>query len=100
VERPARPQHDGERLAARVEKMLAAGRITADEAERVRAAPNTGDLDAVVDEIRRRHAAEWAAAAVANGRITDEEASEILAALERGDDVQSIRRLRNRGGHT
>ena len=54
----------------------------------------------MVDEIRRRHAVEWAAAAVAKGRMTDEEASEILAALERGDDVQSIRRLRNRGGHT
>jgi hypothetical protein len=84
-------------LAARVDKMLAAGRITAEEADRVRAASSAGDdVERVVGEIRRRHATEWVAAAVEQDRLSEHEATEVLASVERGDGPGDIRRLRQR----
>jgi hypothetical protein len=87
--------HSGEQLVARIEKMLAAGRITEDEAARVRAA-ETGTIDDVVREIQLRHAREWRAAAVAEGRVSERDAAEALDRLERGDDPDAIRALRRR----
>jgi hypothetical protein len=84
-------------LAARVDKMLAAGRITTEEAARVRAASEAGeDVERVVGGIRRRHATEWVAAAVEQGRLSEQEAAEVLGAVERGDDPRDNRRLRQR----
>jgi hypothetical protein len=88
--------HSGEQLVARIEKMLAAGRITEDEAARVRAAAETGMIDDVVREIQVRHAREWLAAAVAEGRVSERDAAEALDRLERGDDPDAIRALRRR----
>jgi hypothetical protein len=87
----------GHRLRARVDKMLAAGRVTAEDAARVRAAADGDDLGAVVAEIRRRHAAEWVARMVEAGRIEPSEANVMRHRLERGEDPHSL--LRSRGRH-
>jgi hypothetical protein len=81
-----------------VDKMLAAGRITADEAERIRAAATQGDVDQAVAEIRRRHALEWAATAVGDARLSDDEAADLVAAVERGESPKIIRRPLGSGG--
>jgi DNA-binding FrmR family transcriptional regulator len=86
--------HSGKRLAARIDKMLAAGRITEDEAAQVWAAAESGTIDDVVREIQVRHAREWLAAAVAEGRVSERDAAEALDRLERGDDPDAIRALR------
>lgn len=51
--------HDGDQLAVRVDKMLTAGRITAEEVNRVRLAADADALAAVLGNIPRRHIAEW-----------------------------------------
>jgi hypothetical protein len=85
----------GDRLRARVDKMLAAGRVTAEDAARVRAAADGDDLGAVVAEIRRRHAAEWLERMVKAGRIELREAEVMRRRLKRGEDPHSV--LRSRG---
>src|SRR5262249_11950534 len=50
--------HSRDRVLQRLEKMLEAGRVTEDEAARVREAAESPDLDEAVGEIRNRHAAD------------------------------------------
>jgi hypothetical protein len=83
-------------LAARIHKMLAAGRITEDEADRVREAAGSGDLHAVVADIRLRHAQRWVDAAVADGRMTQAEADRTLERLARGEHPRPPRSGRRR----
>jgi hypothetical protein len=89
----------GPQLAARVDKMLAAGRVTEDEAARVHTAAEAGaDVDAVVGEIRLRHARDWVDREVQRGRMTRADADDILERLGRGDDPGPLRGLRRRRG--
>ena len=91
------PYGDGPGFAARVEKMLASGRISEDEAARVRAAvASGGDVDGAVGQIRLRHAQEWVAAAIGDGRMTQAEADDVLARLAGGEDPRTVRRGRHR----
>ena len=83
-------------MTARVDKVLAAGRITEDEAERVRNAAECGNLEPVVGEIRRRHVRDWLVTAVADGRMTQAEADGIVGRLERGEDPRPLRGGRGR----
>jgi hypothetical protein len=72
-------------LEERLAKMLAAGRITADEAERVRAAAERGEVDDTVAEIRLGHVKDRLDAAVANGELTAEEADAVLERVAAGE---------------
>ncbi|HET7489435.1 MAG TPA: hypothetical protein VFJ85_16020 [Acidimicrobiales bacterium] len=78
--------------------MLAAGRITEDEGAAVRAAAGTGDLDAVLAGIRRRHALERVGEEVRRGRLSQAEAVGVAAAIERGEDPGPALRRRRRHG--
>ena len=92
--------HSGDREAIlrRVEKMLSAGRITQDEATRVRAAAEGGgDVDASVQAIRIGHARQWLDSQVEGGHLSPAEADNVLEQLRRGDDPSVIRQLRRRG---
>ena len=92
-----RHQHPGQDVTARVDKLLAAGRITADEAAAIRRAVEAGDdLETAVRAVRLRHAREWVTTAVAQGRLTQADADEALARLEAGEDPSVLRDLRRR----
>ena len=89
-------RHEGRRRAGRVDKMLAAGRITEAEAARVRAAADDETLDDAIREIRGRHVRGWLVAAVADGRVDEDDVSDALERLDRGEDPRSIMALRRR----
>lgn len=80
-------------LEARLDRMLARGRVTRDEAARVRAATDDGERQAALAAIRLRHASERAEQAVAEGRVSRADADAALARLAAGGDASAIRRL-------
>ncbi len=76
--------------------MVDSGRLTDDEAERLRAAGEPGEFDDVLRDIRVRHAAANLGAAVTGGSLTQEEADGFLERLRIGDHSRSLRaRLRD-----
>jgi demethoxyubiquinone hydroxylase (CLK1/Coq7/Cat5 family) len=84
-----------ERIIAQVSKMLEAGRITPEEAERLRATEGTDEFERVVAAIRVRHAGEHMAAAVVQGEMTEEESDAYLERLRSGEHPDGLRaRLR------
>jgi hypothetical protein len=86
----------GSRLVARLDTMVAAGRITDEEAARLRAAADSGTLHAEAQRIQRRHAKARLEAAVADGRMTPGEAAALVARLDSGEDPRFLRGLRPR----
>jgi hypothetical protein len=73
------------RVLQHLDRMVSAGRVTAEEAERLRGAGDVGAFDATLAEIRTRHAGPDLDAAVADGQLTQPEADELLDRLGRGD---------------
>lgn len=73
--------------------MLAAGRVTAEEAGRVNAAADEREVEAALAAIRRRHVTERVQADVAAGRMDRREADSVLERLADGDDPQTLRGL-------
>ena len=90
-----------DRLVGRLDQMVDSGRLTYDEAKRLRAAGEPGEFDDVVRDIRVRHAAASLGAAVAGGSLTQDEADGFLERLRSGDHSRSLRaglvELRSRG---
>lgn len=83
--------------------MVRAGRITPEEAERVRSAATDDEREAAIAAIRGRHAGERVAAAVAAGELSPGDADDARRRLAEGEDPEGIRRLlssvrRQRGG--
>ena len=74
-----------ERIIEQLEKMVASGRITPEESGRLRATAGTLEFDAVMGEIRARHAQVHTDAAVAAGRLSQEEADAILHRVSGGE---------------
>jgi polyhydroxyalkanoate synthesis regulator phasin len=85
--------HDRDRVLERLDKMFEAGRVTEEEAERVRSATGSDDFEDAVRNIRVRHAREWLEEAVGNGRLTSEEAATVLERLRNGEDPSALRGL-------
>jgi polyhydroxyalkanoate synthesis regulator phasin len=84
-----------DRILQQVERMVASGRITDEEAARLRAAEGKPEFDAVVGAIRARHAGAHMEAAVAEGDMSQEEADAYVARLRRGEHPKGLRaRLR------
>jgi hypothetical protein len=81
----------GVKVPRRLDKLVEAGRITTDEAERLRA----GDTGAVAG-IRVRHATARLEQAVEEGQITKEEADRLLARLRAGEHPAELRAELNR----
>lgn len=77
-------RHSGA-LNKRIDKMLEAGRITEEEATRVRAAAGRGEADDVVQQIRLGHVTAMLDAAVEDGAMTREEADALLARVTKGE---------------
>ena len=84
-----------DRVLAQLHKMVQAGRITEDEAARLRAAAGTSEFDRVMGEIRARHASSRLEAAVRSGEMTEDEATHHLERIEQGEHPSGLRsRLR------
>jgi len=77
---------DAESIRTRVTKMAKAGRVTAEEADRVSSAANAEELERAVGEIRARHARVRLDTDVAEGRMTESEADLFIERLKRGED--------------
>jgi hypothetical protein len=80
----------GERLLARLDKMVTAGRITEGDAARLRAAAERGDLDAETQRVRLTHAKARVDAAIAAGRMNADEGATFLARVASGEDRRSL----------
>jgi polyhydroxyalkanoate synthesis regulator phasin len=80
-----------DRIMQQVDRMVASGRITEEEAARLRAAEGTAEFDAVVGTIRARHAGGHMEAAVAEGDMSREEADGYLARLRIGEHPKGLR---------
>lgn len=92
------------RLPRRLDKLVASGRLTADEADQLRAAQLTGQAEGVLNSIRARHAAASLRAAVDSGNLNPAEADRILEQIRAGDHTPElrarVRRLAQTGGPT
>jgi polyhydroxyalkanoate synthesis regulator phasin len=86
-------RNGGARLIGRLDKMVQAGRLTEEDAERLRAAANSGQLDDAIREIQLKHARERVNTALENGRLGQEEARAIFDRLAKGEDPRFLRGL-------
>ncbi len=86
------------RLLARLDRMVAKGRITDGEANAIRAADGPEAFDAAVASVRARHAAPRLDAAVEDGSMTAADADAFRARLARGEHPRGLRgHLRRHG---
>jgi polyhydroxyalkanoate synthesis regulator phasin len=84
-----------ERIIEQVDKMVRSGRITEEEAARLRATEGTADFDAAVGDIRARHAGTHMETAIADGEMSQGEADGYLQRLRDGEHPAGLRaRLR------
>ena len=79
-----------------LDRMVENGRVTVGEVERLRAATDPEEFDAIIRGIRVRHAQAKLNAAVASGRVTQAVADANLAGLEDGEHPQGLRALLGR----
>jgi polyhydroxyalkanoate synthesis regulator phasin len=80
-----------ERILQQLDKMVASGRITEDEAADLRAAAGTEQFEGAVGVIQARHAGEHMESAIAAGEMTQDEADAYLDRLRRGDHPKGLR---------
>jgi polyhydroxyalkanoate synthesis regulator phasin len=79
------------RIAGQADKLVAAGRLTADEAHQLRAAPDAARAEQVLREIRARHASERLDAAVSEGAMRRREADDLLERVRGGEHSRALR---------
>lgn len=78
----------------KLDKLIQAGRLTEDDAERLTAAAKSGELNDAAREMQLKHARARVNAAVEDGRLTQEDAQAIFDRLENGEDPRFLRGLR------
>jgi polyhydroxyalkanoate synthesis regulator phasin len=84
-----------QRIIEQIDTTVAAGRITEDEAQHLRATEGTADFAAAVGAIRARHAGAHMKSAIAEGEMTQQEADAYLERLRQGEHPEGLRaRLR------
>lgn len=81
-----------ERIIERLDAMVASGRLTAEEADRLRATVGAPEFDEAMGAIRARHAAAHTDAAVAAGTMSPEDAASSLARVRDGEHSRELRR--------
>ena len=84
----------GPRLDARLSRLVAAGRITADDADRVRAAADAGDAEPELRRVRLAHARALVDAAVLAGRLSRDDGAAVMARFEADRDPRPLHALR------
>ena len=80
-----------ERLVQRLDGMVESGRVTEQEAERLRTASEPSEFDKGLLSIRLRHARASLDAAVRDGVMTREEADGFLGRLRGGEHTGALR---------
>jgi polyhydroxyalkanoate synthesis regulator phasin len=89
---------DHRRVLEQLDRMVTSGRITQEEANKLRAADGTTEFDEVMTAIRVRHAQAHTDAAVAAGTLSQEDAAAALESIRQGDHSGDLRRrIRGRG---
>ncbi|HEY5385818.1 MAG TPA: hypothetical protein VIJ56_11335 [Acidimicrobiales bacterium] len=83
---------DQARVIEQLDRMIASGRITPEEADRLRVAAGTTEFHAVMGAIRARHAQAHTDAAVAAGTMSAEDAAAALESVRQGDHSADLRR--------
>ena len=84
-----------ERILRQLDKMVASGQITPEEAERMRVAQGKPEFEAAVLDVRLRHAGERLESAVSAGQMSQQEADDQLERLRKGEHPKGLRaRLR------
>jgi hypothetical protein len=79
------------RIIEQLDKMTASGRITPEEADRLRAAAGTEEFDVVMGAILARHAQIHTDAAIADGRMCPEDAETALERVRDGEHSAALR---------
>lgn len=79
------------RLLQQLDRKVGSGRVTEQEAGRLRAAGGPGEFDQAVRDIRVRHAGARLDAAVADGSMSLAEADDLLERLRNGEHPRSLR---------
>jgi hypothetical protein len=90
-DREASRAMEQERIIEQLDRTVASGRITPEEATCLRAAAGTPEFDAVMATIRTRHARVHTDAAVA-GTMSPEDAAASLERVRDGDHSTGLRR--------
>jgi hypothetical protein len=80
-----------QRILEQVDAMVASGRVTADEAARLRAAGGPEAFETVVTEIRLRHAQAHMEPAVATRQLSAEEAEHYAERIRHGEHPTGLR---------
>ena len=83
---------DPTRIIEQLDRMVASGRVTREEADQLRAAAGTTEFDAVMAGIRSRHAQAHTDAAVVAGTMSPEDAAAALQRVRQGDHAADLRR--------
>jgi hypothetical protein len=91
------PGQSEQRILRQLDRMVATGRVTRDEAERLRSADGPEAFQTALGEVRVRHAGTPLDAAVAGGQFSQPEADQLLERVRRGDHSPELRKqLRQR----
>jgi polyhydroxyalkanoate synthesis regulator phasin len=80
-----------DRIIKQIDKMMKSGRITDEEATRLRATEGSAEFDQTVGEIRARHAGAHMEESVAAGQMSQEEADCYLERLRGGEHPKGLR---------
>jgi polyhydroxyalkanoate synthesis regulator phasin len=89
---------DPQRMMERLDAMVANGRITDEEAARLREAEGTPAFDEIIAQVRARHARAITEPAVADGTMRQEEADHLLERVLAGEHSTELRK-QVRGTH-
>jgi polyhydroxyalkanoate synthesis regulator phasin len=80
-----------ERILQQLDKMVASGQMTPDEAERLSEVQGKPEFEAAVLDIRLRHAGERLQSAVSAGQMSQQEADDQLDTLRKGEHPKGLR---------
>jgi hypothetical protein len=80
-----------ERILAQLDKMVASGRMTDEEAAAVRAAATSEEFERAMGAVRARHASVHMVRAVAAGSMSQAEADADLERLRNGEHPDGLR---------
>lgn len=80
-----------DRILQQLDKMVASGRVTEEEAAALRAAAGTAEFEQAIGAVQARHAGEHMDSAIAAGEMTQAEADASLDQLRRGEHPKGLR---------
>jgi polyhydroxyalkanoate synthesis regulator phasin len=86
------PDSPATRVPRRLDRLVASGRMTPSEAQRLETAAGPAELDEALTAVRVRHASAVLDQAVASGGVTRDEADLYLLRMKSGEHSADLRR--------